>query len=151
MSGGTSGPRGHLVLPQEQIFNCGWPKVKSYLTFFAERSTPQHKGALAEGSASSALKCSASTVQCSAVQWRVIHHVITLSWCALNRTVQQDGVCDGPSTFSSGSDQSYHSATAEEDHWVHSKNIGAGGFGVVKLFVNQVCMIMNIRWHRPWK
>ena len=49
---------------------------------------------------------------------------------------------------SSGSDQSYHSATAEEDHWVHSKNIGAGGFGVVKLFVNQVCMIyMNIRWH----
>ena len=42
---------------------------------------------------------------------------------------------------SSGSDQSYHSATAEEDNWVHSKNIGAGGFGVVKLFVNQVCMI----------
>ena len=45
---------------------------------------------------------------------------------------------------SSGSDQSYHSATAEEDHWVHSKNIGAGGFGVVKLFVNQVCMIYNL-------
>ena len=42
---------------------------------------------------------------------------------------------------SSGSDQSCQSATAEEDHWVHSKNIGAGGFGVVKLFVNQVCMI----------
>ena len=37
---------------------------------------------------------------------------------------------------SSGSDQSYHSATAEEDHWVHSKNIGAEGFGVVKVFVN---------------
>ena len=48
---------------------------------------------------------------------------------------------------SSGSDQSYHSVTVEEDHWVHSKNIGAGGFGVVKLFVNQVCMIsfMNTR------
>ena len=42
---------------------------------------------------------------------------------------------------SSGSDQSYHSATAEEDNWVHSKNIGAGGFGVVKLFVNQVCVV----------
>ncbi len=39
-----------------------------------------------------------------------------------------------PSTESEGS---YHSAHGDEV-WVHERNIGTGGFGVVKLFVNQV-------------
>ena len=48
------------------------------------------------------------------------------------------------SRSSSGSDQSYHSAAGEEDNWVHSKNIGTGGFGVVKLFINRVSCVSMI-------
>ena len=36
------------------------------------------------------------------------------------------------------SDEEYHSPAEREDTWAHSKDIGFGGFGVVKLFVNQV-------------
>ena len=36
------------------------------------------------------------------------------------------------------SDEDYHSPDEKDDVWVHHKDIGVGGFGIVKLFVNQV-------------
>ncbi len=41
------------------------------------------------------------------------------------------------SPYSTESEGSYHSAHGDEA-WVHERNIGAGGFGVVKLYVNKV-------------
>ena len=38
----------------------------------------------------------------------------------------------------SSGDEEFHSPDELEDVWVHDKDIGVGGFGVVKLFVNQV-------------
>ena len=43
----------------------------------------------------------------------------------------------GPANMSSGEEE-FHSPEEREDVWTHHKDIGFGGFGVVKLFVNQV-------------
>ena len=52
---------------------------------------------------------------------------------------------------STGSDQSFHSAHDQDEGsdervgtWGQAKNIGAGGFGVVKLFVNNVSFLYAI-------
>ncbi len=37
----------------------------------------------------------------------------------------------------------YHSPDEKEDAWVHEREIGVGGFGVVKLFANKVKLLVN--------
>jgi hypothetical protein len=36
------------------------------------------------------------------------------------------------------SDEEYHSPDEKADLWAHQKDIGVGGFGIVKLFMNKV-------------
>lgn len=47
----------------------------------------------------------------------------------------------GPITQATpSSDDEFHSPDEREDRWVHQKDIGVGGFGIVKLFVNKVLL-----------
>ena len=41
------------------------------------------------------------------------------------------------------SEDEFHSSDEKEDLWVHQKDIGVGGFGIVKLFVNKVLLIKS--------